>query len=333
MRGIFRCALCLTAAACVNLMPPNMKPAAIDVPGKSFRFAGDTLILAISNRSQTPSVSAEVRSAIAATVRSAFPAAVVLDSVVDSAPAPRRVFITTTLVQYGASWEGSRWIGHTGLDVFVQDHHVSSHSGFVDLIRTSSASSIVNMGNKTIGDVSRASFDSASMTLIAFLDSLDDPSTRDKLFSTAGVSDTEYAPYLAPTGNSSLTGRAFITDAGSEHPAAGQPVTLDPATSSSRRWYERAGMDWTLFNSGSPDDLFRSTRRTMMTDSHGQFAFSGLQPGTYIVRVRVDWEAPDPNDLFHSVRPFRAVVAAVVRIEEGVQKQIAVNQTGNAFLH
>ena len=333
MRRILRCALCLTAAACVNLMPPNMQPAAVDVPRRSFRYVGDTLILAISNRSQEPSVSARVRSAIAATVRSAFPAAVVLDSVVDSAPAPRRVFITATLVQYGASWEGPRWIGHTGLDVFVRDYRVSSNSEFVDLIRTSSASSIVNMGNKTIGDVSRASFDSASMALIAFLDSLADPSTRHKPISTAGVSDTEYAPYLAPTGNSSLTGRAFITAAGREHPAANEPVTLDPATSSSRRWYERAGMDWTMFNSESPDDLFRRTRRTTMTDSHGQFAFTALQPGTYIVRVRVDWNAADPNDLFHSVRPFTAVVAAVVRVEDGVPQQIAVNQTGNAFLH
>lgn len=61
-------------------------------------------------------------------------------------------------------------------------------------------------------------------------------------------------PFLAATGNASLTGRASIRADGTELPSAGQPVTLDPATSSSRRWYERTGMDWTVFNSGSPDD-------------------------------------------------------------------------------
>jgi hypothetical protein len=334
LRWILRCTVCLTLASCANLTPPNMDPVAIQVPARFSRFVGDTLVLSVVDQTEGPLRGAAAQSALATTMRAAFPAAVVSEPLVDIAPAPRRVFVTVSIERYGASYQSGRWVGHTGIDIFVFDHRVSLGSRLVSLIRTSVTSGVFHWGNKTIGDVSRASFDKANAALVAFLDSVGDPRSRELLRSTAEVSEAEYAPFLAATGNASLTGRASITaDEGTQHPSTGQPVTLDPATSSSRRWYERAGMDWTVFNSGSPDDLFRRTRRTTITDSHGQFAFSGLQPGTYIVRVRVDWDAPDPNDIFHTVRPFSGVVASIVRIEEGGQKQITVNQTGNAFLH
>jgi hypothetical protein len=334
MRWILRCTVCFTLASCSNLMPPNMEPVAIQLAARSSRFVGDTLILSVVDRTQEPLRGAAFQSALATTMRAAFPAAVVSESLVDTAPAPRRVFVTANIVRYGASYQRDRWVGDTWIDIFVFDHRVSPGSRLVSFIRTSDTSGVFHWGNKTIGDVSRASFDNANAALVAFLDSVGDPRSRELLRSTAEVSEAEYAPFLAATGKSSLSGQAsIITKGGSVHPAASEPVTLDPATSSSRRWYERAGMDWTAFDSGSPDSLFWRTRRTTMTDSHGQFAFSGLQPGTYIVRARVDWDAPDPNDLFHTVRPFSAVVASIVRIEEGVQKQITVNQTGNAFLH
>jgi hypothetical protein len=336
MTRILRCTLCLTIAACTNLMPVNMKPVAIQVAGKSSRFVGDTLILAVFNRSTTPSVSNEVRSAIAGTMRAAFPATVVLESLADTAPAPRRVVITATLVRYGPSWRGGirGWTGHTGLDVFVFDHRVSPGSRFVDLIRTSSSSSVFSAGgNKTMGDVSRASFDSANVAMVAFLASLDDPRTRETLRLTAGVSDAEYASYLALTGSASLAGRGFVTDGGREQPAAGQPVTLDPATSSARRWYERFGMVCNTFDSSaSPDDLFRRTRRTTVTDADGNFTFSGLPPGTYFVRTRVLWDAPEPTDGLHKITQQYAFVSSAVTVTEGEQRQIALSQTGNAYL-
>ena len=333
MSRLLGCGLCLALSACVNLMPANMKPVAIKIAGNSSRFVGDTLILTVVNRSTTPSVNDEVRFALAGTLRSAFPAAVVLESGVDTTPAPRRLFVATTLVEYGPSWKDSRWIGHTGIDVFVHDRRESPGHRFVDLIRTSTASGIVHMGNKTIGDVSRASFDSATRILIAFLESLDDPNTRDKLASKSGVSEIEYAPFLEQAGNSSLQGRAFIRDGGTEHPAVGQPVTLDAATTSARRWYDRFGMVCGAFDSSaSPDDLFLRTRRQTITDVHGSFDFADLAAGTYFVRTRVLWDAPEPTDGLHKITQQYAFVSSAVTIAQSERKEITLNETDNAYL-
>jgi len=333
MKAILGCTMCLNFTGCVNLMPPKMDPVAIHVPARSSRFVGDTLILAVTDRTEPPLPGAAFQSALATTMRATFPAAVVLGSLGDTAPEPRRVFVTASIVRYGPSWRSGRWIGHTGLDVFVFDHRVSPGSRLVNLIRTSSSSGVFHAGNKTIGDVSRASFDSANKAMVAFLDSVDDPRTRETLRSTAGVSEAEYASYLAPTGNASLAGRGFVTDGGREQPAAGQPVTLDPATSSARRWYERFGMVCNTFDSSaSPDDLFRRTRRTTVTDADGNFTFSGLPPGTYFVRTRVLWDAPEPTDGLHKITQQYAFVSSAVTVTEGEQRQIALSQTGNAYL-
>lgn len=332
MKSILRLAMCLSLASCANLAPPNMDPVAIQLPPSSSRFVRDTLILTVSNRTGSPHGPA-FQSSLATTMRRAFPAAVILESTDDTTAAPRRVFIAATIVGYGASWEDGRWIGNTGIDLLVFDHRVSPGRRLESLIRTSSSSGLFNRGNKTIGDVSRASFDSATRAVAAFLDSLDDPRSRETLQSTAEVSEAEYAPYLATTGNASLAGRAFISsEGGKENFAAGQPVTLDPATSSARRWYQQFGMACDAFDpSASPDDLFRRTHRETVTDAAGNFTFTNVPPGTYFVRTRVLWDAPDPNDLFHTITKQYALVSSAVTLKEGAEKQIVLSQTGNAY--
>jgi hypothetical protein len=331
MKSILRLAMCLTLASCANLAPPNMDPIPIQLPPSSSRFVRDTLILTVS--SSTGSLHGHpFQSSLASTMRTAFPAAVILESTEDTT-APRRVFITATIVGYGPSWEDGRWIGHTGIDLLVFDHRVSAGRHLESFIRTSSSSGLLNRGNKTIGDVSRASFDSASRAVVAFLDSLDDPRSRETLRSTAEVSEAEYAPYFASTGNASLAGRAFISSkGGKENFAKGQPVALDPATSSARRWYQQFGMACDAFDpSASPDDLFRRAHRETVTDAGGNFTFTGVPPGTYFVQTRVLWDAPDPNDLFHTITKQYALVSSTVALKEGEQKQIALSQTGNAY--
>jgi hypothetical protein len=315
-------------------MPSNMDPVAIVVPPKPSRFVGDTLILAVIDRTEPPLPGVAFQSSLATTMRAAFPAAGVLQSLQDTAPAPRRVFVTATIVRYGPSWSGGRWIGHTGIDVFVFDHRVPPGSRLVNFIRASSTSGRFHAGNKTIGDVSRASFDTASKAFIAFLDSVDDPRTRDALRSTMGVSEAEYASYLAPTGKATLTGKAFVTtEEGREHPAAAQPVTLDPATSSARRWYDQFGMVCNTFDvSASPDDLFRRARRKTVTDQDGSFNFSGLPPGTYFVRTLVLWMGPEPRDGLHTITEQYAFVSSVVTVKEGELTGVALSQTGNAYV-
>jgi hypothetical protein len=331
MKPILRLTMCLSLASCSNLTPPNMDPIAIQLPPSSSRFVRDTLILTVSNRTGSLHGPA-FQSSLATTMRTAFPAAVILESTEDTT-APRRVFITATIVGYGPSWQDGRWIGHTGIDLFVFDHRVSAGRHLVSFIRTSSASGLVHWGNKTIGDVSRASFDSATRAVVAFLDSLDDPRSRETLQSTAEVSEAEYAPYLASTGNASLAGRAFISsERGKENFATGQPVTLDPATSSARRWYQQFGMACDAFDpSASPDDLFRRAHRETVTDASGNFTFAGVPPGTYFVRTRVLWDAPEPTDLFHTITKQYALVSSTVTLKEAEQKQIALSQTGNAY--
>ncbi|MGK2933980.1 MAG: hypothetical protein ACSLFE_01895 [Gemmatimonadaceae bacterium] len=328
------CALCAALSACVNLMPANMQPGVIPVAGDPSRFAGDTLMVTVVNRSESPSVSDDVfRSAIAGSVRSAFPAAVVLETPTDTASIPPRISVAVTLMRYGPSKPRSRWIGHTEIDVFVHDRRASPGSRFVDQIRTSSESSVFHNGNKTIGDMSRASFDSATMALIRFLGSLDDPNSRDELRSTAEVSELEYARFLGAAGKSSLTGRAFVREGGTDHAAAGQPVTLDPATSSARRWYDRLGMVCGSFDSSvSPDDLFLRTRRTTVTDANGNFRFTQLPPGTYFVRARVLWDAPEPTDGARQIAQQFALLGSTVTLEEGERQHISLTETGNAYL-
>ncbi len=331
MKSFLRLTMCLSLASCANLTPPNMDPIAIQLPPSSSRFVRDTLILTVSNRTgslQGPAF----QSSLATAMRTAFPAAVILESTEDTT-APRRVFITATIVGYGPSWEGGRWIGHTGIDLLVFDHRVSAGRRLESSIRKSSTSGLFNRGNKTIGDVCRASFDSATRGVVAFLDSLDDPRSRETLQSTAEVSEAEYAPYLASTEKASLAGRAFISsEGGKENFATGQPVPLGPATSSARRWYQQFGMACDAFDpSASPDDLFRRTHRETVTDAGGNFTFTGVPPGTYFVRTRVLWDAPEPTDLFHTITKQYALVSSTVTLKEGEQKQIALSQTGNAY--
>lgn len=328
MKSILRLTMSLSLASCSNLTPPHMDPIAMQLPPSWSRFVQDTLILTVSDRARTLHGLAFQRS-LATTMRTAFPAAVVLGSTEDTTASPRRVFVTATIVEYGPSWQSGRWIGHTGIDLFVFDHRVSADRRLVSFIRTSSTSGVFSWGNKTIGDVSRASFDSATKAIVAFLDSVDDPRSRETLRSTAEVSEAEYTLYLASTGNASLAGRAFITsEGGKENPATGQPVTLDPATSSARRWYHQFGMVCHTFDlSASPDDLFRRARRETVTDAGGNFTFTGLPPGTYIVRTRVLWDAPE----LHKVTQQYAFVSSAVMLKAGEQKEIALSQTGNGY--
>lgn len=346
MKLAFQSILCLTVAACA-VMKADMRPAAMHLPGNASRFAGDTLILAVSNRPRTASLTNEIRSAILITMRAAFPSAIVLDSLGDSIGSARRVRITANIVQYGPFWARDHWVGRVGIDLFVYDHRVTSRNRLIAFIRASSRSPRLQLrGPKTPGDVTRAAFDSANMAVIAFLDSVGDPGASAKLRQTAAVSEEEYAPYFTSPAVSSLSGLALVTIAdGTVRRAVRQPVTLDPVTPSARRWYEVSGMEsgttfWDpelaratggAIESSSPDDLFQRARRTTVTDAKGQFTFSDLASGTYLVRARVEWDSPVPGDGARAIRPQRSVVASVVTIGDGERKQITVSDTGNAF--
>ncbi len=102
----------------------------------------------------------------------------------------------------------------------------------------------------------------------------------------------EYAPYLT-AGTGSLTGQAFLTQkGGGVVPAAGQPVTLDPVTSTSIEWWQKAGTQFKVRDFTPPSGSFQTARKTTIADGAGKFSFGTLPAGKYFVRTILTWEVP-----------------------------------------
>lgn len=102
----------------------------------------------------------------------------------------------------------------------------------------------------------------------------------------------EYASYLT-AGTGSLTGQAFLTQKGGVVvPAAGQPVTLDPVTSTSIEWWQKAGTQFKVRDFIPPSGSFQTARKTTIADGAGKFSFGTLPAGKYFVRTILTWEVP-----------------------------------------
>lgn len=102
----------------------------------------------------------------------------------------------------------------------------------------------------------------------------------------------EYASYLT-AGTGSLTGQAFLTQkGGGVVPAAGQPVTLDPVTSTSIEWWQKAGTQFKVRDFTPPSGNFQTARKTTIADGAGKFSFGTLPAGKYFVRTILTWEVP-----------------------------------------
>lgn len=102
----------------------------------------------------------------------------------------------------------------------------------------------------------------------------------------------EYASYLTP-GTGSLTGQAFLTQkSGGVVPAAGHPVTLDPVTSTSIEWWQKAGTQFKVKDFTPPSSNFQNARKTATADGSGRFSFTNLPAGKYFVRTILTWEVP-----------------------------------------
>lgn len=95
----------------------------------------------------------------------------------------------------------------------------------------------------------------------------------------------EFAGYDA-TGRSSINGQAFLRVPGTIVPAAGSEVVLVPDTSYTRELWEpaRSGRYSGVANF---DPRYFKYRRSMIADQQGNFRFTGLPPGSYIVQTHV----------------------------------------------
>lgn len=124
----------------------------------------------------------------------------------------------------------------------------------------------------------------------------------------------EYAAFEGD-GPLELRGQAFLTTRGGEvRVGAGQVVTLDPATTYARGWYQRFGGNVEDFGNVPSDPSFVAARRTTTADAEGRFAFPRILPGTYLLRTTVTWEAGGV--------PQGGVVGQVVQITEGENEEV-----------
>lgn len=76
MKRIISSSFVVGVAACTNMLHPDMNSSAIPVTGKTSRFVGDTLVLAYFDRRRDSLAGNAARLAIGATIRAAFPSAV-----------------------------------------------------------------------------------------------------------------------------------------------------------------------------------------------------------------------------------------------------------------
>jgi hypothetical protein len=148
---------------------------------------------------------------------------------------------------------------------------------------------------------------------------------------TTPPSVDEYAPYRLD-GNSTITGQAFLTTRGGDvKRGAGRSVTLDPATSYTRAWYDQIGLDRDRFGEMPSDSLFRSIRRTTTADADGKFSFRNLPPGTYLVRTTVTWEVPT-GSAYLPTEVQGGVVSVLAVVKGGETSELILNSLGSAYL-
>ncbi len=108
---------------------------------------------------------------------------------------------------------------------------------------------------------------------------------------TTNQSESEYKPYMR-TGTGSVTGQAFFVQRGGVVVmAAGRTITLDPATSTGKEWWAKAGKNWSLRSTTPTSQNFKKARRKTVADAEGRFKFKGLPSGNYFIRTDVTWMA------------------------------------------
>jgi hypothetical protein len=95
---------------------------------------------------------------------------------------------------------------------------------------------------------------------------------------------------LAKSGSAVVKGQAFLkTRGGDVKVAAGNEVILNPVTSYSNEWYEKAYIQHN--NLAQPDPrIFNYVMKTV-ADGSGKFMFKKVPPGQYFVTTVITWEA------------------------------------------
>ena len=140
----------------------------------------------------------------------------------------------------------------------------------------------------------------------------------------------EYAPFLSPsTPTGAIQGQAFMrTRGGGVVLGAGAPVTIDPATTFAREWYEQTGLTVDWFWVAPRDSLFGAARRTAVVDAQGNFLVDSLPAGRYLVRTVVQWEAPTTG---YGTSTQGGVVSELVEVIAGRTTRVIIQDTRSVY--
>ncbi len=95
---------------------------------------------------------------------------------------------------------------------------------------------------------------------------------------------------LARSGTAIIKGQAFLkTRGGDVKVAAGNEIILNPVTSYSNEWYEKAYVQGTPLV--EPDSRLLNYVLRTVADGNGMFTFKNVPAGQYFVTTSVTWEA------------------------------------------
>ena len=106
----------------------------------------------------------------------------------------------------------------------------------------------------------------------------------------SSIKEDEYTPY-AEQGAGSVIGQAFLQRKdGVTVRAAGSIVTLDPATSIGKEWWDRPVRYTHEYFDIPPTPAFLDARRCTRADADGNFRFEHLPAGKYYIQTEVAWQ-------------------------------------------
>ena len=131
--------------------------------------------------------------------------------------------------------------------------------------------------------------------------------------------ESEYTKYQVE-GTGSVSGQAFLSQqGGGTVKAAGNNVTLDPATSVGNEWWGKAAIVWVHRALTPPSANFHKTRRTTVADADGRFKFKNIPTGRYYVRTEVTWMVP--------TRGIQGgIVGRLIEVKDGETTELILNQ-------
>ena len=136
----------------------------------------------------------------------------------------------------------------------------------------------------------------------------------------AEAREAEYLPYLR-AGTGSVAGEAYLAKrVGGIVTAAGRTVTLDPATTVGKEWWDKAGRIWAHRSLTPPSPGFAKARRTAIAGEEGRFKLSELPPGKYYVRTEVTWSIGNYNSIQGGL------VGQVVEVRDDQTTEVILNR-------